>query len=461
VSAAAPTSRLERRRREVTAGRVASTPRRLRGLWMLIAGSAIALTAVGFVALVAAEATMIGVQQRDVPSILGMQRTHAWLADADRSAANAYLAGGSEVTLPELQFQADIAAASKELQAAGEHDPAGSDGSRRLQSISALVGQYVELIQTASVDDRLGLSVGTVYLQAGTSLMHRPDGILAQVDALRGVYSAGLDRARLNLRIIEAAAPVYAIVAVVLVVLLLHTQRFVTARFHRRRSPALLAAMLLVVVVAMATGAGAWRASQSVQTAGDQTYTRLQNLWKARALVYDANGSESLFLIARDATGRAAADRAFQAETHQIGALLADEQRTAATTEERNDTLRVLARWGTFLEVDAAVRAKTSLGASGEADAVALALGTDRGQLTFAFADVDWYLGLVIQSLQQDFDSTMTFAEQVIGVTVGIELLGLAVVALTFWGLRPRLAEYRGEGPRRPAAALASRAPRR
>src|SRR5882762_10054317 len=114
--------RLERRRQEAAERRRATTPRHLRVLSVVIAASAIGLTVIGAGALVAAYATATGIQQRTVPSIVGMQRIHAWLADADRSAANAYLAGGSEVTLPELQYQADIAAASRELQIASEHD---------------------------------------------------------------------------------------------------------------------------------------------------------------------------------------------------------------------------------------------------------------------------------------------------------------------------------------------------
>src|SRR5258708_39888987 len=95
------------RRRTGGVRRQATTPGRLRRLQVLIAGAAIALTVVGVGALVVADTTVTGIQQRIVPSIFGMQRVHAWLSDADRSAANAYLAGGAEVTLPELQYQAD------------------------------------------------------------------------------------------------------------------------------------------------------------------------------------------------------------------------------------------------------------------------------------------------------------------------------------------------------------------
>jgi hypothetical protein len=454
--------RLERRSLEAARRPGVTTPRRLRRFSMLIAALAIALTVLGAGALAAAAVTAQGIQQRTVPAIVGMQRIHAWLADADRGAANAYLAGGSEVTLPELQYEADIAAASRELQNASEHDPGGGDTSQRLQRIATLIDQYEGLIQTANVQDRLGVPIGTVYLHAGTGLMHRPgSGILAQVDALRGLYADDLDRADLTLRVAQLLLPVYLVLALGLGGLLLLTQGFVRRRFHRRRNPQLLAATLLLVLAAAASFAGAAQGRQSVTAAEDQSYSRLLNLWNARALLYDANGNESLSLIAGDQLGRDSADLAFRTETRQLvdrpltdgmvqaaargdvrfKGKLADELRAASAGEERAGALKILQVYRTFMDVDAAVRARA---AQGDAQgAVALALGTDEGQLTFAFADVDWYLGVAIQHLQSQFDDRMTYAEQVLAGTAATELLVLAIAALTFWGLRPRIEEFR------------------
>jgi hypothetical protein len=462
MAESALSARLERRRLQAARRPAATTPRRLRMLSTLIASLAIALTLVGAGALAVADVTALGIQQRTVPAIVGMQRIHAWLSDADRSAANAYLAGGSEVTLPELQYQADIAAASRELQNASAHDPGGGDTSQRLQRVAMLVDKYVGLVQTANVDDRLGVAVGTVYLQSGTSLMHRKGtGILDEVDALRNLYMDDLDRANFTLRMAQWMLPAYAVLAIVLAGLLVVTQVFVRQRFHRRRSPQLLAATLLLVIAAAGSGMGAAQARRSVNAAEDQSYSRLLNLWDARALLYDANGNESLSLIAHDQPGRAAADQKFHDETRSLvdrplndgmtadaargvvrfDGLLADELRAASPGEERSAAMRVLTLYRKFMDVDAAVRAKAAQGA--EVDAITLALGTDQGQLTFAFADVDWYLGLAIKRLQGQFDDGMTYAERVLAGTAAIEVLALAIAALTFWGLRPRFEEFR------------------
>ena len=443
--------------------RTATTPARLRSLSIAIAAAALALSVIGAGALVAADVTVTGIQQRTVPSIVAMQRIHAWLADADRSAANAYLAGGAEVTLPELQYQADIAAASRELQAASEHNPGGADASERLQTISTLVDQYVELVQTASVDDRLGVPAGTVYLQAGTNLMHQPDtGILARVDALRVLYAAGLDRANRTLQGAALLLTLYVLVAVLLLWLLVRTQRFLRRRFHRRRSPRLLVATALLLVVATGSSFGAVQAGRTIHAAEDQRYARLLNLWNARALLYDANLNESLGLILRASGVDAESfDLAFATQTKRLvdrpltdelvrdaergrvrfNGLLADELRAATGGEERGAAMKVVLVYRKFLDADAAMRALAAQGRQPEA--IVLALGTDQGQLTFAFADVDWYLGVAIERLQEQFDDGAAEAERTLAATAALSALALAIAALTFWAVQPRIDEYR------------------
>lgn len=450
------------RNRADGAGRWAgTTPGRLRMLTVAIAVASIGLAVIGSGALIAAYVTAIGIQQRTVPAILGMESLHSWLADADRSAANAYLAGGSEVTLSQQQYEADIAAASRELQIASEHNPSGGDTSQRLQAIATSVDQYAGLIQSASVLDRKLDPNGNVYLKAGSSLMHRPgDGILAQIDALRAIYATGLDQANSTQRVLAGVLAGYIVVALIVLGLLAHTQRFLRIRFRRQRNHRLLAATLLVLLVSAGAASGAVQAAQSIRTAQDQSYSRLLNLGSARALVYDANGNESLSLISNG--NGATFDQAFLAETKalvdrpltdqmlldaqhgriQFNGLLADELRNASSPDERAAAMQVLQAFKRFMDTDTLVRTKVQQG--DRATATALTLGTDQGQLTFAFEDVDWYLGVNTQILQSRFDQTMATAEGILAAAAGLNVLAVAIALLAFWGLKPRIDEYMG-----------------
>ena len=454
---AVPKRQPVRARVEKARKRATTTPGRLRTLSTTMVAAAIALAVVGSSALVAAELTVIGIQQRTVPAIVGMERLHALLSDADRSAANAYLAGGADSTLALWHYTADISAVNGELQVDSANNPGGEDASQRLQAIATVITYYTQLMTTASADAQQNIPAGTAYLQASSNLMHRSgSGILAQVDSLRGVYAAGLDRANLTLQITTAVLAVYAIGALVVLVVLMHTQRYLRARFRRRRNHRLLAATLLLIIVAAGTALGSVQAVQPIRTAENESYVRLLNMWHARALAYDANGNEGLALIVRNGTF----NRTFQEATTQLvdrplsdqlvqdarqgnvrfNGLLADELRAATTGQETDSAILVLQAYQAFLQADAAVRARVAHNDSDGAKAIAL--GASGGQLVFAFDTLDFYFGATIKMIQAQFDATMGSAELPLKGTLGLQALVLAIAGLAYWGLRPRMAEY-------------------
>jgi hypothetical protein len=431
----------------------------LRTFSMSITATAVLMAAVGTGALGAATVTVNDMHHRTVPAIVGLERIHALLSDADRSAANAYLAGGADATLALWRYTSDIAAVNRELQVASVNNPEGETGSRRLQAIAGLVAYYAQLTQTATSDVRQSLPRGTVFLQAGSDLMHQPgSGILAQVDSLRDIYVASLHRADLTLRIAIVLLALYGIVAIALLVLLVRTQRYVKARFRRRRNHRLMAATLLLVLVSAGTAGASVQAARSVSSAESRSYVRLLNLWQARAVAYDANRTEGLSVIAR---GEGTSfDRSFQLATAALvdrpmtaqliqaarqgrvgfNGLIADELRSATTDREKDMAMQVLQAYDRFLQADAAVRARLLRG--DQTGATTLALGTAPAQLVYAFDELDISLGVTIQMVQDEFDTTIGSAELPLAAAVAIQVLAPAIAGLAFLGLRPRIAEY-------------------
>src|SRR5215471_16802029 len=145
-----------------------TTPGRLRLQSLLVAVAALALLGTGSGGVVAVLVTETNIQQRTVREIVGVQRLHAWLAAADRSAANSYLSGGIELTLPQQQYEADVAAAGRELELAAEQRPAGAPAGPQLQAISQSFGEYTRLVDTAMIQHRLGNPDGMVSLRAAS-----------------------------------------------------------------------------------------------------------------------------------------------------------------------------------------------------------------------------------------------------------------------------------------------------
>ena len=458
-----------------------TTPGRLRLQAALVAAAALALLATGTGALAAVLVTQTDVHQQTVAAIVGVQRMHSWLAAADRSAANSYLSGGAELTLPQQQYEADVAAASRELEQAPAHGLGGSAANQRLQAISQALGDYTRLVDTAMVEHRLGNPDGMDSLRSASDLMHRePDGILAQVEAVGALYASDLQRANVTLAIATGVLAVFVAAAIALLSLLVWTQRFVRRRFRRRRNKRLLAATLAAALVAAGTTVGVSGARDSIVRSQGQ-YARLLELWQARSLAYDANGATSLYLIS---SGGAAADGPFRAAAGQLvdrpltdemlraaqrgdvqfGGMLADELRAAGSPAERDAALRVVSAYQQFMAIDDAVHAQAASGH--EAAAVTLTLGSygaplglafksmdwgprlgaqrdwSEGQLGFAFEEFDWDLAQLTQLLQDEFDATMDGVERLLAETLALQALSLAIVALTFSGLRPRIAEY-------------------
>jgi len=460
-----------------------TTPGRLRLQSLLVAGAALALLGTGSGGVVAVLATETNIHQRTVREIVGVQRLHAWLAAADRSAANSYLSGGAELTLPQQQYEADVAAAGRELEQAGGFQSADDPVGQRLAAISQSFGEYTRLVDSAMVQIRLGHADGMADLRAASNLMHNVrDGILAQVEEVERMCAGELTQADLTLTIASGVLAVFALSAIVAVGLLVWTQRYVRWRFRRRRNKRLLAATLAAVVVAAGTGTGVYGARQSIMQSQSQ-YARLLNLWHARSLAYDANGDTSLYLIAGAPAG-ATTDTAFQTDTSRLvdrpltdemvsaarrgqvrfAGMLANELRSAGSPSERAAALRVIQAYRQFLDIDAAVHAQAAAGH--QTAAVTLTLGTygeklglafksldwgprlgaqrdwSEGELGFAFEEFDWDLAQLTQLLQSEFDATMWSVERLLTETLALQALSLAVAALTFAGLRPRIAEY-------------------
>jgi len=439
--------------------RTSTTPGRLRTLSLALVAVSGLLWLAGSSTVVTAQSRVDDIGHRSGPAVIDAQKIHESLADADRSAANAFLASGAQNSEPRQRYQRDIALATHDLEQAAEHNTAGSQAGRDLQAVNAAVAEYTGLVEAARANDRQGFPVGAAYLRAASRLMHQPgDGILARVDALAAVNSSNASAGYASLWYAAALLGVFFAFGALLFALLLSTQGFVRQRFRRRRNNRLMIATALLALLWGAMAAQGLYTYRNLQAAEEEAFPRLHQLWQARATVADINGNESLSLIARG-NGRAF-DQAFKAETLQLvdrpltdtlvddaargqvhfKGLLADEISQAGFPGEREAALKALRAYRQFLEADAAVRARA---AGDHEGAVALALGSAPGQLGAAFADLDAALGAAIQIDQSEFDAAIARATPSVALNLAIPLCCLGIALLVVSGLQPRIAEYR------------------
>jgi hypothetical protein len=440
--------------------KLSTTPGKLRLRSMLIVAGATMLSLSGGATVMSADGTVDRIGHHTELAIIDAQRIHSTLADADRLAADAFLAGSAASIAPYRQYEADIMTASHELEQAAEHNGAGGKATQELEAIIAMTTEYRGLVETARADSRQDFPVGAAYLRRASALMHRPvDGILARVDSLDALSSRDLVEEDSDLAMTAAALVAFALIAIVVFSLLVSLQGFIRRRFRRRWNRPLLGATVLLTVVL------GWLIGQSVSSyrsltiAEQQAFPRVHALWQARSLAADANGNESLSLIARG--NGAAFDNAFKAETKQLvsdtltvdsidlaahgqvrfGGLLADEIRSASFSGEREAATAILYAYHAFLFGDGSIRAKAT---AGDYDgAVALAVGSGPGRLAAAFDDLEAAFDRAITIIQRYSDQAIAAASPSTPLIVGVPLFGISIVILVLWGVRPRIAEYR------------------
>jgi hypothetical protein len=182
---------------------------------------------------------------------------------------------------------------------------------------------------------------------------------------------------------------------------------------------------------------------------------RLQNFWTARALTYDANGNTYLTLAAPASADKFT--RAFTSATTQLAdrplteqvlrdagtgqvnfnGILADEIRMAGSDEDRAAVVALATAYQRYLQADKAVRDAAAHSGLGDP-----AFVQAQRQLTSAFSQLDWRLGVVIQNQQSEFDGDMSAGALTLEVAGVITVLAGLVALLAYWGLRPRMAEY-------------------
>jgi hypothetical protein len=458
VIASPPVGRSLRDRVDLARRRSRTTPGHLQMLVRVIATTAAALFVIGTGTLAVAQRSVAGMRHETVPAIVGAQRIHATLADADRAEANAFLSGATEAAAPHRQYTRDIADAARQLEQAAEQAGGDSAVGSQIRAISVQVTEYTSLVDIARADNQQGFPVGAAYLRQASDLMHRPTGgILAKVDQLGDLDAQSLSTENTTLVVTVGMLLLYGAAAFAVLALLVHSQGFLRQRFRRRRSGPLWLAGALLLVVVSSIGAAGVATSYQLNMAEGQDYGRLLNIWHIRALVYDANGSESLSLIARG--NGDAFDRSFQSNVNrlvdrpvtdvlvdqaasgdvQFHGLLADEL-NASSGSEREAAMDVLRAYRRFMGVDATVRARSQ---QGDHDSAArLALGSQTGQLGSAFANLDAALGRVISSVQDQFDLNIALAEYVLLGAIAFQLGAIAIAWAAYRGLKPRIDEY-------------------
>lgn len=389
----------------------------------------------------------------DTPSLAAVGRQSAALYATRGEQAAAYLDGLAVAAKGDQAAERDVSHAIADL-AAYE-----SDASRAL-----LLGSQAHT-PAGHADPR----VVAAYTTASDLMRSR---LLPEAQRLVDSNNAAFERGYTADESGESTARLVLLCAgLLLLLLLVGTQFYLTRRFHRVLNP-LLAGGTLVAVAALVAGLVQIAAEKDdLRSARRDAFDSVVALTQARAVSYDANADESRYLLDRpDAaahqrdfftksqrllllngatlatydTRLASAAGAYRANHADVefGGFLGDEFRNITFPGERAAAERTLAAYRIYQADDRRIR---TLATSGHlTEAIAYDAGSARGDSDGAFDQYDTALTGLIAINSRAFDRISAGgAAGALPVPGGEAGAMLLVAALSVAGLRPRLAEYR------------------
>jgi hypothetical protein len=407
-----------------------TTPGRLRLLRASIVALALVLAVLGAVTATLAVNGTHATTRSAEPLLVNAETIYSSLADADTTAAQAFLSGGLEPPAQTQRYLDDLNRVGAQLaQAAGRTGPTGA-AADALRTLDTQLPVYAGLIESARANNRQGLPVGAAYLGRASQLLRRT--MLPAADNLLSIEQHQLATdyrsARADRWLIVTAA-----CALLLMISLIVTQLFLTRRTNRLLNPLLLVATVVLLVLAVGTAAVAAAQHHRLAAAERTGSGPVIDAARARITALIEHGDDSLTLLSRDTSAGYAKD--FAAASSTLLGSAGHPGLVAADTAARQRELD-------YLAIHAKVQALNDGGNYNAA--VALETSTRPGGAAAAFAALDTTLDQTVTADQANFSRAAVHAD--VGVTllrILIPLLAVAVAVLSVFGLRARIEEYR------------------
>lgn len=419
-------------------GRRLSTPRLY---WLTVAGLVVLALSTGAAAFADVRhrsALLADVAEVKAPISVDAQTLYRSLADADATAATAFLSTGGESAELRARYLDDVAQAGAALTIAlRDADDGEAD---RLRVVAGQLTVYTGLVETARANQRYGVPLGGAYLREASGLMQQ-----TILPAAAGVFDS--THRRLVGEQVEADGfPWVAAFSGVLLAGALVGAQVLVARLSRRTfnlglvgasGVAVLALIWSVVALGAATG--------RLETGPGSPAEQVSVLANAGRAALQARANESLTLVARG--GGAAFEAQFAARMEELtgsdgrGGLLG-QALAQAGADDREFVQQAWSEANRWRVLHQQVRTEDDGGDWNRA--VELATATDQQALSAVFGRLDRALASALAAGNQRVDRQAAGAQRALtGLAAGFVLLTVGLVVAVGFGFRPRIEEYR------------------
>jgi hypothetical protein len=436
----------------------------LGGTWLLIA--VVFLLARSGLSDVRAAAQTLG--RDSEPSVVYARQIGLSLADMHASVANAFLLGsGNDADAwntyqQERQTVADnLINAAQNITYSGEKD--------QIRTLGENFVRYQDLISQAAAAYQVNNPAAALEaFNQADDLIHNT--LFPAANQLASINNDALDQSYQEHRstgIVMGA--VVGLAGLVLLGVLIAIQVFLSRRTRRTFNPSLIGASLLTLVLVVVVARTLGAANEHLRGAKQDAYDSIYALTSARTVSYDGNADESLWLVAQDDPRY---ESSFMTKSRQISdpwltdatvqslpqyldshrpvpfnGYLANELNNITFVGERQAALSAASYWAKYLALDGQIRGLERGG--DHAGAVALDIGTNEGQSNWAFDSYDLNMAQLVDINQKEFDRNIQqiFSDlggaTSFGADTLLPILSLLIALLVWFGLQPRIAEYR------------------
>ncbi|MBG0567395.1 hypothetical protein [Actinoplanes aureus] len=367
-------------------------------------------------------------RDRAQPLLVEAETIYSALADADTTAAQAFLAGGLEPVRLTERYEADLARATTSLASAARLTPEGSAASRAVEALATGTTRYAALVATARAVNRQGLPVGASYLATASQLNRetlQPEA-KALFQLARKEVDSGYSAARSSWWLMLLLT-----VFVLLTIMLIWSQLYLSRTTNRTFNVPLVAATGLAALLMLTSGFVFSGQRDMLSTADQDGSAPVAALAESRILLLRERADEALTLAAR--AGNGPHEKDFQATREQL--TFDDESLDGFEWNLRE----IREQHQVYLDLHEKVR---ELDDGGDYDgAVKLAVGEGA---TTAFENVLDSVDNLLDDRKHTFDEHIREAGSGLGTLTWLgPLLALAIGVLAVFGLRARLEEYR------------------
>lgn len=438
-----------------------TTPGKLRLAMVMIFILSACFALAGYFAVTGARDAVNTIARDAVPSIVTAQNVRVKLLEMDALASQEFLAGGAASgAQARLKYEAVRQELGAQLTLAAKNISFGKEEQTPIELLAEKVQVYNGMVEAARANNRQGFPVGAAYLRMASTMLH--DEMLPQTQAIDQLNVKQLESEYASFKsssLIRIGAIVAAGVALLMV--LLYVQIFISKNMRRTFNAPLLAASAAVVLLTGYSVIGMTLQRANLGEAKEGSFVSAYNWLEARGIAYDTKTDQSLYLIALgagakyEASAKAKVEKLAPMEVAlaKPGAysgnitfkgILADEITSkAAGSSDQRDALAALNSLRAYLEQDVRIRELDKGGK--RAQAVNLALGNGEAAAEEAFDNFNQVLSSNLKKATDNFEASVSSAESNIRLLdIAFIVLALLVAAMAYFGLTPRINEYRG-----------------